>query len=128
MIYNKLWDFCILIVGGSVGGIFGHELIGFMTDYRIKLLEFLENEPNITGNILPIIDEYLNDVGAERRNSFMHVIAPLVEQKFVVLLPEHRMGITTLMQGNYVHDNIIMRMTYSGLDYLNDLRRKSATS
>ena len=32
-----------------------------MTDYRLKTLEFLENQPDWSGNILPIVEDYLSE-------------------------------------------------------------------
>jgi hypothetical protein len=100
-----------------------------MTDFRFQLLEFLEAQPDWSGNVFPIVEQYLIETGKTRRISFdSNVIRPLEEKKYLVIHPDSRFGLNVHQNGQYHTDYVMVRMTYDGHDYLEELRKKKSPS
>src|SRR5450755_189496 len=99
-----------------------------MTDYRLKLLEFLEPLPNYKGNILPLVEEYLSEIHRHERTLFLDILKPLANNGYVKFPQETINGLTMLTALKYIHDDIIVRMTYESHDYLEELRKKKNPS
>lgn len=100
-----------------------------MTDYRLRLLEYLEQFQNYKGNVLSIVEEYLTEIGRTERLVFLSVILdPLVKKGYAIYPAETAGGFKMHLGGEYASDNLIVRMTDEGHDYLEELRKKKLPS
>ena len=97
-----------------------------MTDYRLRLLDFLDERPDWFGNILPIIEEYLKETAKTSRLTFYTTfVEPLEGKNYLIVFADSKMSFSYKQNDQYVTDYIHAKMTFEGHDYLEELRKKN---
>jgi hypothetical protein len=98
-----------------------------MKDYRLLLLEFLDRQTDWTGNVFPLVEEYLTDTKKTIRHSYYsNIILPLEEKKYIAISSDSIQALSNHQNGKYHSDNITVRMIFDGHDHLEELRKKNS--
>ncbi len=95
-----------------------------MKDYRYELLEFLYNQPTHSGNVLPLVNNYLSDINREERVLYNKFLAPLKEDKFITYTQDSHFALASRQGMQWFSDNVHVELTYKGAEEYERLRDK----
>ena len=95
-----------------------------MKDYRYELLEYLYNQPTHSGNVLPLVNNYLSDMNREERVLYAKILTPLEKDEFIIFRQDSKMALSTRQAMRWISDNVHVELTYKGAEEYERLKGK----